>query len=175
MRRGRRGFERFRPGRIDHVDLAVKGVAEGVVLLGRGDIQQQVAVLADRAGRVGNAYAVLSADVAAVGRVSTAAKSFQPHLAGSVARFGCGIESRPGAVGGVELVDLRPARAGVPRIRVDLLDLDGLAQVDRQPAAVFSLGEEEVPVGLVLFGGHLAIVQDLQIAARRRRGGHRRS
>ena len=46
-----------------------------------------------------------------------------------------------------------------------MLDLDHLAQVDRQPAAVFPLGEEEVPAGLVFLGGELAIVHDLQIAA----------
>ena len=48
------------------------------------------------------------------------------------------IELRVGSVGNVEIVDLRPARVGIPRVGVDLIDLSRRTPVDRCADAQFS-------------------------------------
>ena len=53
----------------------------------------------------------------------------------------------------------------MPGVAVDLLDVDGVAEVHADPAAVASGGEEKVLVGLVRLGGELAVVELSEAAA----------
>src|SRR5260370_42310495 len=97
-----------------HINLAVKGVAEVVVVLGSNDVEQKVTVFAERPVRVGNAHAVLAATVAAFRlgidlRQKLPAVLFEVHSSAWLR-----VEAFGRAIAYVKLLDLRPARVGMP-------------------------------------------------------------
>src|ERR1019366_9307466 len=97
-----------------------------------------------------------------LGLVLTLASNFQPHWSGAVRR---GVEIFRRAVAGVEFVNLRTARVGVPGIRVDLFDAGRVPQIHLQPSAVSAGIEKEIFRGVVAVLRQLAVVKFFQTAA----------
>ena len=97
---------------VDDVDFAEEGVAEGVVGFGLGDVEEEIAELADGGAGVGDADAILSARLA----VRRTAVDGGDELPAAGGRVGIaprrGLEVGGGAVGSVELVHLRAASPG---------------------------------------------------------------
>src|SRR5581483_6359106 len=144
---------------LNHIDLAVKSVAEIVVSLRAGHVKQKVAVFADRAVRIGDAHTVLAAVFPAFGPRIDLGDQFPAAFLRVSSRLWFRIETLGGAVAAVHFIDLRPARAGMPGIGVDLLDGDGLVETDFEPSTFGAGIKKEVLRRFVLLAGKFAVVE----------------
>ena len=156
---------RCRPVGGDHVDLAVEGVAEGVAGFGEGDVEEQVAELADRTVGVSDRNRVLAAAIAFFRTRVDAGDEFPAtrHRVGALLRPG--LEAVTGTVRRIEPVNLRTSGAAVPGVGVDLLHRDHLAEIDLDTAAVRAGAEEKVGCRFVFAVGNAAVVKHVEGAA----------
>src|ERR1700682_3820622 len=147
------------------VDLAVERLAPGVVAFGFEDVEEEVAERAEGAGGVGEAHAVLAAGVAFPGTCINEGEALPTAGGGVGLRVGGGIEVRGCAVAGVHVIELRRAGVGMPRVGVDLGDVDGRAEVDAEAAAPGVGLEEQVRARLVFDRWQDAVGERAELAA----------
>jgi len=78
--------------------------------------------------------------------------------------FRAGVKAVSLSVAAVKLVDLRPPRVRVPRISVDLLEIDPISQIDEQPPAVGARVKKEVLCRLIILGRNPAVVKLVELS-----------
>src|SRR5260370_40355104 len=81
------------------------------------------------------------------------------------ASLGLAIKFRIRPIARVKLVQLRAARGGMPRISINLRELNGAAKIHTKPAAVGTLVKKEVRARLILFSRQQSICKRAQIGA----------
>src|SRR5262249_2041782 len=120
---------------------------------------------AQRAGVVRYAHAVLPAGLAGLG-AGVHAGNLRPADRRRISpSLGRGIEAVRSAIRGVKCVDLRSAARRLPRIRINLLDLDNTAQIELKPSAIGPGVEEEILTRIVFVLGQQTVVELFDVAA----------
>src|SRR5258706_3397058 len=134
----------------DHVYLRIERVPPRVLALRFEDVEEEVAMAPERAGRIREAHAVLPAGVAAFRprvdegeELPAAGRWIGPGRRG-------GVEVRGRTVAGVDVVELRSARIGVPGVGVDGGDVNRRVEVEAEATAPGVGVEEEIRARLVL-------------------------
>ena len=135
---------RRRAVRINHVNFTKKSVAERVVMLGRRDVEEKVAEFPNHAIAVGDGRAVLPGTVAVFGPRVHVGNQFPTARRRIGARLRRGVEAVRSAVRRIKFVNLRPARAAMPRVAADLLHGNHVAEINANPPAIRAGVEEKI-------------------------------
>src|SRR5258708_31616199 len=149
----------------DDVDFAKEGVAPRIVSLGADHVEKQITKLAQRTAGVNDAHAVLSSRVALFRTRVHGGNQLPATARWMGAAVGLRIKFRIAAVTGKHVIELRSAAPGVPRIGIDLGDLDDRGKVEEKASAVSAGAEEKIRGWLVFISRQHAVCKRAQVSA----------
>ena len=155
----------FRRVTVDDIDLAVKRVAKWIRCFCAENIEQQIAIFANRPARIRNAHSILAALFALLWPRIDGRDQFPSGLCRCCSSLWLGFESVFLSIAGVKFVNLRATRARMPRVSVDLFDLNGVGEIDQQAASIGVLCEEKILGRLIPFRRKSSILKLAQAAA----------